>query len=257
MGNIICGRPEPNNDPKKLDSEIKQKESEKKRMKSELRNIKVEFQNAESSAELELKLKHVTSQYNEVSEKLKEKNTELSEKLKGLNEKERRISTDIKCESLGCKEMIAKRDQLFEEIKNLKIRLQKAKLNDEKITESTLKQSQYGKKIDEIKQLNQNKLKSLNKSIEEKAKLESQVHSLEQKLNDNTSTQLSSKVEKRRQELKTLNDMKGGCTLEEVQKCEKKISKLKNEKDNLVKENNELILKLRQSLIASGKRKRK
>merc|ERR1712070_1118657 len=86
--------------------------------------------------------------YDDICEQLQVKNAELSAKLEGLNEKSRRNSSEVKCGSQTCKKLIAERDRLLSETEALKTRLAKAELTEEKITECTAKQAEYGKKID-------------------------------------------------------------------------------------------------------------
>ena len=259
MGNLFSRGSKSTKNPEQLELEIKQKESEKKKVKQELTELKPDVKTAEASSDVQEKLEEKKCEYDEICGELQSKNEELSKKLEGLNDKGRRNSSEVKCGSQTCKKLIAERDRLLSETEALKTRLTKAELAEEKITACTSKQAEYGKKIDELEKLRESQMRSLLKTKGEKERLEIKISTLEEKVDNNTSDKLTKQLEETQSKLKELEDTlpKNKSLEEAIQACEDKLKKLESERDELVKDNNELVLRLRKSVLVSSRIRRR
>ena len=259
MGNLFSRGSKSTKNPEQLETEIKQKESEKKKVKQELTILKEETKNTEASSELQEQLEEKKCEYDEICTELQTKNAELSKKLEGMNDKARRNSSEVKCGSQSCKKLIAERDRLLLETEALKTRLAKAEVTEEKITECTSKQAEYGKRIDELEKLRESQMKSLLKAKGEKQRLEIKITNLEEKLENGTNEKLSKQLKEAQTKLEELEGtLPMNKTLEEaIQSCKDKLDKLAAERDELVKDNNELVLRLRKSVLVSSRIRRR
>ena len=93
----------------------------------------------------------------------------------------------------------------------------------------------------------------------EKERLEIKITNLEEKLKNGTNEKLSKQLKEAQTKLEELEGtLPMNKTLEEaIQSCKDKLDKLEAERDELVKDNNELVLRLRKSVLVSSRIRRR